>query len=174
MEILIETAINELSQQFDKTIPEEQKQLFHELFINYVKTRYKNLFDDIIKTNNQFLLNVVIRACQELIDSSLEIKKSYLLEDKKLIELQQLSSYVFEQATAKYKKQNICPLEELLKIKDKVLELSTQVEDYNKRIAEEILWETKFDLDYLINNSNNFSNRLNYFISKGENNNVRI
>ena len=146
--------INELATNFEKSIPDDEKEKnkLIESFKNYLKfgvNSLKNSKLEFISKDFESICETIKQMAERLCDKDIMLVKQKLLEDANFDKIREISGKVFELAIKKMNKEKINESFDLSSQREEMEKLLEKVEPYNQKIARELVSETLVDMEFL-------------------------
>jgi len=142
---------NELLDEFCKSLSDEEKALLVDPFLQYLDAVYLSSYIKNIENgkSNETQLEMMKDYADYITALDINGKKSNLILDENFIELNEISSEIFDKAKGiLYEGVFRINRDEYLNYKKQLKELMSKIELFNKSKADKIYSETILDLEY--------------------------
>ncbi len=154
MEKEIEDLISKLTDDFGKSVSQEEKERENliEAFEKYMHFAVKTLQESeskFIQKDTESIKSVLNRVAKNLIEENITSKKRELLEDKPFEEIRKISVEIFGKAKNKMNGEEVEKVEDIeAKTKD-LNNLLGKVQEYNRERAAMFISDAQIDLQYI-------------------------
>ena len=156
----MEELIESLKDAFRLNTDDEELNKAFEEYLKDGISKIKSNPSPFIKKDDESIKRAVERVARNVIDSDIESKKRILLYDSDFKTIMEISTQVFEEAK-KTLKTGVTSNLNTIEMEEQLKELLTNVKDYNKNKAKELVSESLLDLYFIrTRDINNLSFRL--------------